>query len=323
MYEALLYGDINEWSSKDFIQRLINNKPKDITVRVNTDGGEVRYGYGVLAKIKECTGIKVMKNDGEANSMGAFLFIVADQAEALEQATFLFHRAAFSKWFENDPMLMTSENKNYLIKMNADLRTLMEAKLDVAKFEQITKVTLDELFSLDTRINVTLNAAEAKEVGLIQKIVPLTTSKKMEIEAFKKRAMAKADTEIPKNKIMTIEQLQAEHPSVFAQIFENGKKAGVEAEKDRVEACLVFLEIDQKAVVEAIASGKALTGKQMAEFNLKATVAQAKKGLEAENKETVVTATATTKTKEQIEAEAEVEEVKAHSSYFKNLKESK
>jgi ATP-dependent protease ClpP protease subunit len=322
MYEALLYGDINEWSSKDFIQRLINNKPKDITVRVNTDGGEVRYGYGVLAKIKECTGLKVMKNDGEANSMGAFSFLVADHAEALEQATFLFHRAAFSKSVESDPMLFISEDKAYLNKINSDLRGLMEAKLDVAKFEKITKVTLDELFSLDNRLEVTLNAAEAKEVGLIQKIVPLTSAKKMEIEACKKRAMAKVETEIPKNKIMTVEQLQAEHPGVFAQIFENGKKAGVEAEKDRVEACLVFLEIDQKGVVEAIASGKPISAKQMADFSLKATVANAKKGLEEENKEPIIVAQ-TTKTKEELEAEAFVKEAKAESTYFKNLEKAK
>ena len=63
---------------------------------------------------------------------------------------------------------------------------------------------------------------------------------------------------------MTKEQLQKDHPEVYASIFETG----VTAEKARVEGILVFLDADPKACKAAIEAGVPLSDKAKNELLL-------------------------------------------------------
>ena len=58
---------------------------------------------------------------------------------------------------------------------------------------------------------------------------------------------------------MTKSELKAEHPGVYAEIFESGKKAGTTAEQDRVNTWLVFNDLDSEKVKAGIESGNAMT----------------------------------------------------------------
>jgi ClpP class serine protease len=61
---------------------------------------------------------------------------------------------------------------------------------------------------------------------------------------------------------MTIEELKAEHPGVFAQVFDSGKAAGLlvgkAEENDRVNTWLVFNDLDSKKVKDGIESGEGM-----------------------------------------------------------------
>lgn len=74
--------------------------------------------------------------------------------------------------------------------------------------------------------------------------------------------------------IMTAAEYKAQHPNAHAEIMAAGRQEGIEAgiaqEKDRVDTWMVYRDIDPVAVQKGIESGKAVSNKEMAAFNLKA-----------------------------------------------------
>lgn len=294
--ELLIYGPIDSYSASLFVEALADISPdEDIVVRVNTNGGSPEYGWGMAAKLAEHKGQKTVKLDGKAHSMGLFFACYADNVEVLDVTEALLHRAAYSTWFESNAEYFTAEIRANLERVNKSLQKAFEAKVDVAAFEALKGVTLKEIFSLDSRKEVFLSATDLKKIGLADKVSKITPAKRAEIQqsmaacayrpgiemgiaAEETTATDKSHSQQNSDK-MTLEKLKAEHPSVYAEAI----AAGVAQEKDRVEACLVFLELDPKAVKEAIESGKPLSAKQMAEFTLKAANPAALKALETEN----------------------------------------
>jgi ATP-dependent protease ClpP protease subunit len=277
--DILLYGEIYSGSARSFIDALGDAGDNDVTVRVNTNGGDVDYGYGMIAKFKELKGRKLVKVDGSATSMGAFFTLYADEVEALDVSNFTFHRAAYPEWVERDAKMMEGYREQVLTKANKDLRAALESKVDAAQWESITGVSIDAMFSRDSRVDVLLTAQQAKKLGIVSKINTLTTQKKAEIEArlvamgeqvtgLRLAAKVEPNTN-PNLKAMTIETLKAEHPEVYAAAH----KAGVTQERDRVGAWAVFADVDVKAVTEGIKSGEGITATATAEFSRKAFAA--------------------------------------------------
>jgi len=281
--ELYLYTNISDWSAERFIASLEENKNEDISLRMNTDGGDPQAAWGMIAKMKEHRKDVEIKVDGAAFSSGAFMLPYATRAEGLEVSRYLIHRAAY--WNEGN---LTDAQKSELAAMNADLRKALEQKIDVKKFESIAKVTLDDVFDLNRRIDVFLNAEQAKEIGLIQKITPINKAAASSLLSTNyQRAMAqyteptKPIIENQNYNTMTLQELKASNPKLYAEIFNEG----VTAERDRVEACLVFMDVDAKGVKAAIESGKPLSAKAMAEFALKQSSPEALKKLQAESTE--------------------------------------
>lgn len=274
--EILLYGSIESYSSTAFIQQMEENADQDITIRVNSPGGVPEYGWGMIAKFSEHKGSKKIKVDSQAHSMAAFFLCYASDAEALDVSEFLIHRAAYPSWIESNPDYFDEATRGNLERINTSLRKAFENKVDVVAFEALTSMKVKDIFSSDQRLEVFLTAAQAKKIGLIDRVVKITPEKKVEINSLLKAASMKPLYEEKKNEIeivelkstekMTIEKLKAEHPELYAQIV----AIGVASERDRVEACMVFIELDAAAVKEAISSGKPLSEKQKAEFAMKA-----------------------------------------------------
>jgi ATP-dependent protease ClpP protease subunit len=278
--EVLLYGEMYSYSARDFIRSVEEAKGSDLSVRVNSMGGDVDYGYGMIAKFKEFEGKKSVKVDGSAASMAAFFTLYADDVEALDVSTFTFHRAAYPEWIERDAKQMDGYREQVLTKANADLRAALESKVDAAEWERVTGVTIDEMFSRDSRIDVLLTAKQAKQLGIVSKINALTPQKSAEIEArllalgesvtgLRLAAKNEPKPNKPNPKAMTIETLKAEHPEVYAAAV----NAGVTQERDRVGAWAVFADVDVKAVTEGIKSGASITATATAEFSRKAFAA--------------------------------------------------
>lgn len=279
--EILLYNNISPYSASDFITSMQSAAGNDVCVRVNGDGGDVEYGWGMIAKFKEHAGNKLIKVDGRANSMYAFMLCYSDDSEALDVSSFILHRAAYPDWFENDPDLFTEEMKADVNRVNKFLQTAFEAKVDVEKFEALAGMKMKQFFALGQRAEVMLTAADAKKIGLVNRVVKITPAKTAEIKRLTSAMAAKynqppiAAKDISnKNKSqkkikmpkMNLSAFKAKYPKTFAAAV----KKGADEEYDRISACLVYNELDSKGVTAAIESRKPVTQKMMAEFSLAA-----------------------------------------------------
>ncbi len=295
--EILLYDSIDSYSAERFITAMEEARDSDISMRVSCNGGNPEEGWGMIAKWAEHPKAKSIKVDGKAYSMGTFFLCYTDEVSCLDVTEFLIHRAAYSKYYEQSDY-MTDEVWANLDRINNSLRAALEAKIDVDKFEKLKKVTLDEVFSNDSRIDVYLSAKEAKAIGLVNKVVKITPEKRAEINSLAQLAAAHYQVEAPKagpkppksnininSNSMNLEKFKAEHPEVYAQAV----KAGVDQERDRVGAWMAYVDVDAKAVAEGIDAGNNISQKTMAELNRKQFSAESLKEIEASSQGDVTT----------------------------------
>lgn len=327
--EILLYSSIYSFVAESFIEKMEAVAGEDIVLRINTPGGDVQAGFGMIAKFAEHKGNKTIKVDGKANSMGAFFLAFADNVEALDVSEIVLHRAAFPSWIESREGFKDSEEFKAVVKINKDLRAKLEAKIDPELFEKLTKVSMDQMFSMDSRIDVSITPAQAKRIGLINKVNKLTKDMSAEIKSnsyaiaaefgvdvkelqvIKNEPQPEAINDKPKiNKTMTIEDLKANHPGVYNQILAIGSKAALAERNDTVEAWLTFVDVDAKAVSDGIKSGEKLSQAATAELNRKLFSAEALKNEEkGSNKDVKPEATTTEEPVENAEALAELDSI--------------
>lgn len=293
--DILLYGRIDEWNLREFFKSITSatqvDEAAELTFRINTGGGEPEYGWGAAAKINEVANKKV-KVDGKAYSWGTFACCYCDDVECLDVSQFMIHRASYSEWFESSEYF-TDELQENLAAINKKLETAFRNKIDVEAFENLKQVkekgiTIKSIFSMEGKIDVFFSASDAKKIGLVKTVNQITPSKKTEIENYQSTIVQArkgagiydkieepVETKIDEPKItnMTAQELKEKFPAVYAFIVAEGHSAGVIAgiaqEKERIEAIMVFNEIDPVAVTAAIESGKPLTQKALNELMLK------------------------------------------------------
>ncbi|WP_340156302.1 ATP-dependent Clp protease proteolytic subunit [uncultured Winogradskyella sp.] len=269
--EILLYSSIYEWTAESFIERMSEYASEDIDIRVNSNGGDPISCWGMLAKMKEHSKVVNLKVDGSAYSMAAFMVCYADNVSALDVSEFMFHRASFGSRYE---MEMELNDVKQLKKVNDHLREAFEAKINVAKFEKISGVTVDQLFSIETRIDVYLDAEQALEIGLIDSIEKIQPK---EMAALHNRGFAKIAAEgqskeekskkekSKNNKKMTLQEFKTSHPEIHAQAM----KEGMTAERDRVGSWMAYSGADMEAVKKGITDGEFLSLTAQSELNIK------------------------------------------------------
>jgi ATP-dependent protease ClpP protease subunit len=281
--EISLYGSIETYSSEYIINQMNRVKGSDISLRINSVGGNVFACYGIIAKFKEFTGNKEIKIDGTAYSMAAFFCAYSNSVQALDVSEFMIHRAAYPSYIESNPELFTAEKKERLNKVNQDLRAALESKIDVEKFEKLKGVSIDDLFSIEAvKKDVYLTASEALEIGLIDSINEITPEQAAAISenydiAAKYNSEAdlksiyrpetvtgKINNSKTKNpKKMDLETLKKDHPEVHAQAAKEGtkeaKESAIKAEKERIQALLELREADPELIDAKIADGSNLT----------------------------------------------------------------
>lgn len=280
--EIFLYSPFFSFTAEFLMNQLNEFSGEDVQIRVNSPGGSVYAGWGVIAKTQEHTGNIKIKVDGHADSMAAVLLLFHDDVEALDVSHFVLHRAST---FSTDP-----DDLIELKKINKDLRAAMESKLDIPAFEKIAGVSLDTFFDSENVIDVGLTATQAKKIGLIKSIKKLVPAEFQALNAkfaamSTKEAVAEKPSASEEEKVkqktkknMTLEQFKAQHPELFGQVV----AIGVTEERDRASAWLVYNDVDPNAVSKGIEDGSALSAKQTAEFNRKLVSATAVNTLEEE-----------------------------------------
>ncbi len=296
---------------------------EDIELIQSTPGGNVFSAWALAGFLKDREGNTALKAFGDCSSMGFYNALYLSDVTALDVTQFTIHRA--------DGFVETEDDKLMLANINKELRKAMESNLDILKFEKITGVTLNDIFDPNKRVNVTITAKQAKQIGLVNKVIPMNDKQvnalNNEFTAFSnffdesqgrdsetrvsetKGEKANTDsksTNLKKEK-MNKQELQAQHPTLYAEIYGEG----VKAENKRCSAFLAFKDIDLDACVKGIKESTEMDACFMAEMTAKKLSEKAGDEAKTDSPEAVVVPEKApeAKTKEQEElskAEAEV-----------------
>lgn len=297
MKEIYLYSGIYDWTIEQISAQLKENE-EPVKVRLNSGGGDVFAAQGFLADIKK-RDKDTLSVDGNASSMAFFAMMYFKNVEVLSTTKCLVHRANMYGATEADKKMVREVNANY--------RASMEARIDVKKFEEITAVTLDEIFNEETRIEVWLNASDLVAIGLVKQenvfeLTPALAAKqqiKLELEAYKEP--------IINNNNQNLEAMADEKKELTAEERQSIVASGVASEKARVEAWMVWLETDPAKVKAGIESGKEVSAKDTQEFMLAMSNGKALEAIKENSPSEVVTGKEKTPEAEH-EAELETEE---------------
>lgn len=270
--ELYLYTGIYDFTAQDLISQIEAYMGEEINLRVTSPGGSVFAANGIAAKISEHGNVNI-KVDGCAMSSAANILPYGKNVECLDVSKFTLHRAEIE--------VTCTEDQIFIDAINKDLKAKLLLKVDPLKFKKVTGYTIDDMFNPAQRINIQLSAEQAKAIGLVDKINPLSPKEATALNAKLYRIAAVVLPEekekflIPKNKKMDLIQLKAEHPATYNEAIALGKAEAIAQEQDRVGAWMKFNGDDPKAVAEGVASGKILSQTQMLDFILKKTAAPA------------------------------------------------
>ena len=292
--QVILYGPIFSFTVERFLEQMEEFSAEDVTLRINSPGGSVFAGWGMVAKSLEHEMGLNIQVEGAASSMMAIFLLFHKNVTALNVSKFTLHRAS--------TFFTPTEKETELLKsINDDIRKAFEKKLNIPEFEKIAGVTLDEFFNSEEVIDVNLNAKQAKKIGLINKITNLEAAD-FEASAFEEMDMKfaafsnnhedtkdKTKTKNDNKMTLTLDELKAKHPELYAEAYEAGEISGTKKETDRIGSWMVFVDVDPKAVKAGIESGEALSQTTMAELNRKAISADALKAAEEDNADDVNT----------------------------------
>jgi len=266
MNEILIYFPLFDFTIEPLMKQL-NAVDSDYTVRMSSPGGEIFPSWGVAKKIQELSekGFKgTLKIDGMSASMAGILAPFFDYVEAVDKAKFMIHAPT-----GGDRVLLKSVSK--------DLASVLNSRIDADKFKALTGMSVDEIMNPDNeeKKEIWFSAQQAKDLGLIDKVVSLTPALKNEIEdkmkvvyGFKKEPESSVNLNINQNqKKMTYDELKISDAALVNQIFAEGKEAGQKEGKEagkkeehtRVKAWLAHYNSDSKMVVNGIKEGSSLT----------------------------------------------------------------
>ena len=310
--ELYIYSPIYDYTVEVANKQLSDVKDsEDLTIRLNSPGGETSAGFSFLSKLSERKTKTNAIIDGNAKSMAAYILAFIDRVVSNDTSEIMFHKAAYPGWYKpNAQEIESLDRTNAIFEEKMSLK--VAGKPGAVEF-------LSKLFEKDKRNNVELTPGQALELGIVQEV------RKLEPKAFYgQQICAMYEEEKPEkesgeinNSInikipkMDLIKLKAEHPALYAEVFGLGETSGITKEKERAEAWAVFMDIDPAKVKIGIDGGKLPSAKDMAEFQLAAISGAKLKAIEDENAEETNTDT-TAKTAEQLEAEKDEAELKAH-----------
>ena len=314
--QILLYQAIYPDTAAGFIEKL-EASTDGALVRVNCPGGDPYSTYGMIAMVNAMTGIDYCI-DGQANSCAAYAVIgnmKAATSECLDVSTMVVHRAA--SWMESYPAYYTDQVKAELKAVNDNLRKILEDNIDDADFKKVTGKTYDQVFDMNGRLDVRLNAKQMKKLGIVTKVTPLTTARKKEIVAFAGQYGIAAfaenvdtniesniNTDIMEKEIKTLAELKAAYPALVLEAETAAITGAMTSEKERIAAWQQFAKIDAEAVTKGIEGGKAPSMIDISSFAAKALSPEVLEKMRKDNINAQTTTVDSTKSAKDLEVEA-------------------
>ncbi len=234
--DAGAYGGVN---MKDVSNQLrINKEAEQLTIHINSPGGAVYEGFGILDIIRNEQKPTTVIIEGLCASIATIIATAGDTTKATENSTFMVH----------NPWTMTAGDAAYIEKEVEELRKIENRLIDIyskktgLETEDVKQLMEDETF---------MNSVEAKEKGFIDEIVTGA------------RAVARLDKPKQKNSKMEQEELKKEVGALKKVVneFKALLAKGTKQPKNLMVQDVNGIEIDMPDIedIEQVAEGVAAT----------------------------------------------------------------
>lgn len=167
--EIEIYGDIVnddwrgfEWEEggvfpQDIKHMLDGLKGKDLTVRINSGGGDVFAGFAIANMLERFTGKKHCVIDGLCASIATMIALSCDTVEIPKNAYFMIHR----------PFAGASGNADE-IRSTAELLDKIQSSLEETYKKKLRDPTYNDLIHEMVNDETWLNGEEASEIFMIE-----------------------------------------------------------------------------------------------------------------------------------------------------------
>lgn len=307
--DILLFGHI--WSANalyffDQLKEALEDDPEaDLTLRVNTNGGEPDYMVTVVEKVQELKDQINLKAGMSMHSAGFFMMLALDpnRVECNDLTQSVLHRIAYPEWLERSDSFKGSAFEALVSDSNKKFEKMLRERIDVAELEALPQmkdknITVKDVFSMEQRIDVVLSSKDLKKLGIVSKVNKVTASKKSEMVAltnaftnchslseFKMAAstIEKKSNSNSENMDITLESLKTDYPAIYEAAVALGRKEGKEAEAKRVKAWAAWAKIDPARVEKGISEGAEMTIDVISELSASVANAAALQGAAAGN----------------------------------------
>ena len=220
-------------TAKSFLQDLKDLKGKDITLHINSTGGDVFEGQAIYTALKNYTGKVTAKIEGLAASMATVIALAADTIEMTSNSLFMIH----------SPMSNVFGNKSQMRRQINALEKVEATMLNVySKRSNLDEEKISFMMDAETW----LSADEAKEMGFVDSVAgKMEIVAKYDMSGFEnKTAESKMNEETMKNWFAEIKSLivgkteetaQAE-PAVQTETVATEEAVNVDDLKARLDA---------------------------------------------------------------------------------------
>jgi len=183
--ELILEGEIasetwwgDEVTPKIFKDELDKHKGKDITVWINSPGGDVIAGSQIYTMLKEHQGKVSIKIDGLAASSASFIAMAGDTIQMSPTAMMMIHLPSTFDWGDKKDFQKTIAR---LEEVEAAIINAYELKTKLPR-DELAKMMEDEMW---------MNAYRAKELGFVDEVLYTDTEEKSQVGFdFRKKAVS-------------------------------------------------------------------------------------------------------------------------------------
>ena len=183
--ELILEGEIasetwwgDEVTPQMFKDELEQHKGKDITVWINSPGGDVIAGSQIYTMLKEHQGKVSVKIDGLAASSASFIAMAGDTIQMSPTAMMMIHLPSTLDWGDKKDFQKTIAR---LEEIEAAIINAYELKTKLPR-DELAKMMEDEMW---------MNAYRAKELGFVDEVLYTNIEEKDQVGFdFRKKAVS-------------------------------------------------------------------------------------------------------------------------------------
>jgi ATP-dependent Clp protease protease subunit len=278
--ELLIYGVIGDsfWSdgvdAKEFAQTLTGVKAKKLTVRINSEGGDVFAGQAIYSMLKRFNGEVITYVDGLAASI-ASIIAMAGKLIMPNNAMLMIH----------NPWTFAGGDAESL-RQTADTLDKVRESL-IAVYREKSGLPDEEIIAL-MDAETWMTAADAVEKGFADEIdggvsiaasirdsVLMCGDREFDLSRFRSRPKVQNVIQKEAKTVeMTLEKLKAEFPDLFNQVrnaaAEEGKQEGIKAERERIKSIEDLALAGHDAIVNAAKFEKGISAEAVAMEIIKA-----------------------------------------------------